>query len=48
MIKSSGYSMFDHAALQAVSKWEFVPAEMGNKPIQSWVDVPISFRLKKE
>jgi len=44
--KSSGASMLDEAAMNAVKHWSFVPARQGDTPIPAWVDVPILFRLK--
>jgi protein TonB len=43
--KSSGASILDDAAVDAVKHWLFVPARSGDKPISAWVDVPILFRL---
>jgi protein TonB len=42
---SSGQSMFDEAALDAVRKWRFVPARRGEAVVAEWVQVPIEFRL---
>jgi protein TonB len=43
---SSGHAVLDNAALQTVQRWRFVPAQRGDTPIESWVDVPIIFRLE--
>jgi protein TonB len=42
---SSGASVLDQAALNAVQGWSFVPAQQGGQPVSAWVDVPIRFRL---
>lgn len=42
---SSGYGVLDEAALLAVKQWLFVPARVGGEPTDSWVVVPITFRL---
>ena len=42
---SSGSSVLDQAALNAVQGWSFVPAQQGSRPVSAWVDVPIRFRL---
>ena len=42
---SSGSSLLDEAALDAVRRWRFVPARRGNEAIESWVSVPIVFRI---
>ena len=44
--KSSGHKVLDDAALKAVKKWKFVPAQRGFKAVSSWVKVPIEFRLE--
>lgn len=44
--QSSGSSLLDNAALGTVRLWRFVPAQRGNTAIDSWVDVPVSFRLE--
>ena len=46
IFKSSGYKVLDKAALSAVKKWKFVPAQRGFKAVSSWVKVPIEFRLE--
>ncbi len=43
---SSGRSLLDDAAVEAVQKWTFVPATQGGAPISGWVNVPIVFRLQ--
>ncbi len=44
--ETSGYDLLDNAALKTVRRWRFVPARRGDIAIDSWVDVPIAFRLK--
>ncbi len=44
--KSSGHKVLDNAALKAVKRWKFVPAQRGFKAVSSWVKVPIEFRLE--
>jgi protein TonB len=44
--RSSGHAVLDNAALQTVRHWRFVPARRGDTPVESWVDVPIIFRLE--
>lgn len=44
--KSSGHVLLDDAALSAVRRWRFIPASRGRVPVDSWVDVPIAFRLE--
>lgn len=43
---SSGSSRLDHAALETVKHWRFVPARQGDQPIAAWVLIPITFTLK--
>ena len=41
----SGHEMLDEAALETVRHWRFVPAKRGDKAVDSWVRVPIVFKL---
>lgn len=43
--RSSGFSRLDDAALNAVRYWRFVPAKRGMEPIDSWLIIPIPFRI---
>jgi protein TonB len=44
--RSSGYSLLDNAARDAVAQWKFVPARAGEEPVEMEVEVPILFRLE--
>jgi periplasmic protein TonB len=44
--QSSGSAALDTAALNAVKTWQFVPARRGQEAIESWVVVPIVFKLE--
>jgi protein TonB len=44
--KSSGSSQLDAAARDTVWGWRFVPAREGDDPVESWVLVPVVFRLE--
>lgn len=44
--KSSGYARLDSAARDAVVRWRFVPARLGQQTVADWVKVPIVFELK--
>lgn len=43
---SSGSARLDRAAREAVARWRFVPAKRGNAAVESWVLVPIVFKLQ--
>lgn len=43
---SSGSSRLDHAALEAVRRWRFVPARQGDQSVAAWVLIPITFTLE--
>jgi len=43
--RSSGVEVLDQAALEAIKRWRFTPARVGEKPVDSWVRIPIDFRL---
>ncbi|HEX9147402.1 MAG TPA: energy transducer TonB [Candidatus Binatia bacterium] len=42
---SSGSETLDRAAVEAIRLWRFSPAHYGDKPVESWVRIPIDFRL---
>jgi len=43
--KSSGSSLLDQSALDAVKRWRFIPARKGNLALSAFVFVPINFSL---
>lgn len=45
LLKSSDFDRLDQSAIEAVKQWKFVAAKQGDKNIESWVSVPISFKL---
>jgi len=44
--KSSTHERLDDAAIDAVRRWQFVPAKAGGAAIAAWVIVPIQFNLR--
>ena len=44
--RSSGRSLLDDAAKEAVKGWTFVPATQGGVAIPGWVEVPLVFKLQ--
>jgi protein TonB len=44
--KTSGHSILDEAALNAVKGWQFIPAMDGNFAVKSMVRMPVRFDLK--
>lgn len=45
VLSSSGFSRLDEAAVTAVRRWRFVPAQQGGRAIAAVVTVPIEFSL---
>lgn len=45
--ESSGYQMLDDAAVKAVVEWEFEPARAGTAAVESEIEVPVRFQLKR-
>lgn len=43
--QSSGFTVLDNAALQAVRLWEFEPARIDSLAVTSVVEVPVHFKL---
>ena len=44
---SSGSSRLDESASRTVRNWKFIPAKRADTPVQSWVLVPIIFKLEQ-
>ena len=47
LVRSSGFSRLDEAAAEAVARWRFVPAKVGSVATTAWVQVPVSFQLRR-
>jgi protein TonB len=45
LLRSSGFPLLDAAAVNAVRRWTFVPAQSAGLAIPSRVEVPVSFSL---
>jgi protein TonB len=43
--RSSGSAALDQAAAQTIKRWRFSPARFGDRPIETWVRIPVDFRL---
>ena len=44
--RSSGFRALDSAAVAGLKRWTFVPARRGLRALESWMDIPIRFRLR--
>jgi protein TonB len=45
--RSSGFALLDAAAVEAVRRWSFAPAEEAGVPVSSRVEVPVRFSLAR-
>jgi protein TonB len=45
--RSSGFPLLDEAAVEAVRRWSFAPAEEAGVPVSSRVEVPVRFSLAR-
>jgi protein TonB len=43
--QSSGDDSLDRAASEAIQQWRFIPARYGQKAVESWIRIPVDFRL---
>ena len=43
--QSSGDDALDRAARDAIQRWRFIPARHGEKTVESWIRIPVDFRL---
>jgi len=46
IVRSSGYSRPDHAAVEALEKATFIPAKVGDRPVPSITNIAFTFRLE--
>ncbi len=46
LFKTSGYRLFDEAALRAVSRWRCKPAKSQGRHLATWVEFPVRFILR--
>jgi protein TonB len=44
--RSSGHARLDRSALEAVRAWRFVPAHEHGEAVETWMLVPVAFRLQ--
>jgi protein TonB len=48
ILESSGHKILDKAAKKSAEKWSFEPGYEGNKKVEMWVEVPVTFTLKTQ
>ncbi len=46
LLKTSGHSVLDDAAIEGVKSWVFEPSTQGGKPVDGWATVPMTFTLQ--
>jgi protein TonB len=46
--QSSGNAILDKDARETLARWRFSPARKGGQAVDSWVDVPVIYRLSVE
>lgn len=46
IVKSSGHTSLDQAAVNAAMRWRFNPGMRDGKPVKGWARVPVTFSLK--
>lgn len=44
--KPSQYALLNQAAIKAVKKWTFDPNIVNGRAVQSWVEIPIEFKIQ--
>lgn len=45
--RSSGHADLDQSAIEAVTKWTFLPARRGDQPVATSVRIPVTFALDR-
>jgi protein TonB len=43
---TSGSRALDAAAVAAVKRWTFIAARQAGRDVESWMDIPVRFRLR--
>lgn len=46
VLKSTGFPRLDTAALEAIRKWAFSPAQQNGQKVKSWTRVQVAFQLQ--
>ncbi len=46
VFESSGYRILDNAAINSVRNWMFYPLTRGGKPVEKWINQPVTFELE--
>jgi protein TonB len=46
LVRSSGHTILDDAAIHAVRRWQFSPARFAGQPVKATVEIPIRFSLQ--
>lgn len=47
ILKSSSNVLLDSAALETAYTFKFSPAMMGNRPVRTWVNMPVEFKFEE-
>uniref|UniRef100_A0A7V0Z515 Energy transducer TonB n=1 Tax=candidate division WOR-3 bacterium TaxID=2052148 RepID=A0A7V0Z515_UNCW3 len=47
ILKSSSSILLDSAALKTAYTFKFSPAMMGNRPVRTWVNMPVEFKFEE-
>jgi protein TonB len=45
VLRSSGSALLDKAAVEALERWRFEPAQAAGQPVAATVEIPVTFRL---
>jgi len=45
--QSSGHQLLDKAAVTAIQKWRFEPAQKNRRAVDHWVQLPVNFSLSR-
>jgi protein TonB len=46
LVQSTGHTILDDAALQAIRRWQFAPARFAGQAVSATVEIPIRFELR--
>ena len=46
VLRSSGFSILDQSALKGVKEWKFIAAQKDGQPAETFVQIPVTFKLE--
>ena len=45
VLKTSGFKVLDKTSVETIKIWKFIPARIGGKNVEDYLNIPVSFKL---